>query len=156
MQDSVAGSVVDRPRSLPLPRLPARVAALLAAVLIAGCAQRARPTVDIPENPHYAKPVGVYGFSIGNPIRCAQLSGIAPASERAYLDRLRGPSGEVVQYRRLGSCCHFPTPNGVLQQTGLLDVYEVRYQGLPQPARLYLNMYDPGELEAPSGFELLP
>jgi hypothetical protein len=38
---------------------------------------------------------------------------------------------------------------------GLLDLYEVTYEGLEQPVILYLDMYDEGPVAAPAGF-LLP
>ena len=111
-----------------------------------------RPLV---ENPSFADADGRYGLSRTNPILAAHLAGITPYSERLYLHRLRGPGGEVIEYRRSGSCCHFSTPNGVVGPTGLLDVYEVRYRGLLKPVLLYLNMFDPGtELRAPDGFLL--
>ena len=82
-----------------------------------------------------------------------------PARERAYLDRLRGPSGEPVQYERQHSCCAFRTPNG-LAGGGLLDVYEVWGAGLEGRVTLYLNRYDPHEDEevnrAPPGFTIVP
>jgi hypothetical protein len=97
-----------------------------------------------------------YGLSPESPIKVGGLSERSgPASERAYLDRLRGPNGEAVIYERVESCCEFETLEGILGR-GMLDVYEVRYEGLRRPVRLYLNMYDPAEvdLRAASGFKL--
>lgn len=78
-----------------------------------------------------------------------------PLYERAYLDQLTGPKGEKVTYTRTGSCCGFETEYGI-QGYGMLDKYEVSYQGLEKPVILYLNMYDPhkGALIAPRGFML--
>ena len=111
---------------------------LLIALLYLGCASSSQNTGTQPA------------------IRVAGLNARGgPASERAYLDQLRGPNGETVTYERQGSCCAFETPNGILNQ-GMLDMYEVSYDGLPKPLVLYLNMYDPpeGALKAPEGFVL--
>lgn len=97
-----------------------------------------------------------YGTTEAQAIRVAGLAGRGPASERAYLDRLRGPLGQSIEYERQGSCCAFETPRGI-GGIGLLDMYEVTYDGLDEPVVLYLNMYDPpeGDLKAPAGFKLM-
>jgi len=130
---------------------------LSAALLAIGCASSGRgPSgTQLVANPHFADPQGQYGVSETNPILVGGLG--APnkaANERAYLMRLRGPAGQPVSYRRLGSCCFFPTPNPHYGDSGLLDRYEVTYPGLAEPVVLYLNMYDPGDVLAPAGFVL--
>ncbi|MEL6614719.1 MAG: hypothetical protein AAFQ43_03225 [Bacteroidota bacterium] len=97
-----------------------------------------------------------YGYTEAQAIRVAGLADRGPASERAYLDRLRGPMGQAIEYERQGSCCAFETPRGI-GGIGLLDMYEVTYEGLDEPVMLYLNMYDPpeGDLKAPAGFKLM-
>ena len=91
-----------------------------------------------------------YGFSPDSPI---QLGGTesGPRQSRLYLNSLRGPDGQVVVYERSGSCCPFETKNSSFG-TGLLDVYSITYEGLTEPILLYVNMYDPGELQVPQGF----
>ena len=71
--------------------------------------------------------------------------------EQSYLDALRGPAGQSVTYRRQGSCCPFKTPNGLLDNTGLLDAYLVTWEGNDKPLKLYINMYDKGDLFIPVG-----
>lgn len=82
--------------------------------------------------------------------RAVQVGGgamYAAAREHRYLDALRGPMGEVLQYKRTGSL--------PLDKEGhtILDTYEVVYPGLEKPALLYLDAYhfDDG-LKAPKGF----
>jgi hypothetical protein len=71
----------------------------------------------------------------------------AAARERRYLDALRGPGGEPLQYRRRGSL-----PLGPNSRT-ILDEYEVTYTALPRPATLYLDAYHFDDaLVAPKGF----
>lgn len=145
-------------------------ALVLCAIALAACstgspspdpARQGQPAAEsgqsLAANPHFAGAEGEYGFSETNPILVGHLAGITPTSERLYLERLRGPEGQAVEYRRVGSCCHFSTPNGVVGRRGLLDIYLVHYRGLGEPVKIYLNMYDPGtDLKAPSGFTLSP
>ena len=65
------------------------------------------------------------------------------ARERRYLEALRGPQGQPLKYRRVGSS----------KGTGdtILDVYEVAYEGLEKPLRLYLDGYHYTEPRAPKG-----
>jgi TPR repeat protein len=88
-----------------------------------------------------------YGVEEKNPV-CAGQGYVA---EWAYLNALRGPSGEVVYYRSLGQCCVFKTENA--ERGGFLDRYELTYDGLAKPVVLYMNMFS-GELDAraPKGF----
>ena len=114
-----------------------------------------KPRVLVP-NPHFENPPGEYALSETNPVLVGSLPGRSlPAKERAFLDRLRGPDGQRVHYIRRGSCCFFPTPNGLFGESALLDHYEVTYDGLAYPLSLYINMYDPGEVRAPLGFTLI-
>ena len=82
--------------------------------------------------------------------QAAQVGGGAaygPARERRYLDALRGPLGERVEYTRRGSLS--------LDRDGrtILDRYEVTYRGAAQPATLYLDAYHYDDaLVAPRGF----
>jgi hypothetical protein len=71
----------------------------------------------------------------------------AASRERRYLDALRGPMGETVQYRRTGSL--------PLDREGrtILDQYEVTYTGLDKPLVIYLDAYHFDDaLKAPKGF----
>jgi hypothetical protein len=72
-------------------------------------------------------------------------------NEQAYLKALRGLNGEQVQFRRVSSCCEFKSKSASFG-SGLLDKYEVYYQGLKEPAILYLNGYDFETPKAPIGF----
>jgi hypothetical protein len=118
----------------------------------AGCGSE--PTGKPVPNPEFTDPVGDYGYSKSNPILVGSLGGSTLVeNERIYLDRLRGPHGERVKYQRAGSCCSFPTPNG-LPGSGKLDAYLILYGDLAEPVTIYINMYDPGEVRAPAGLLL--
>lgn len=93
-----------------------------------------------------------YGRSENHPILVGRSGEeCSPSNERYYLNALLGPNGETVQYERIGSCCAFETTNSPWG-AGLLDVYQVTYEGLDKPITLYINMYDPGEPLIPVGF----
>ena len=95
-----------------------------------------------------------YGYDRLNPIMVGGASqSEGPLNERRFLNALAGPNGEVISYKRLGSCCEFKTKNGMMEG-GLLDKYSVTYEGLADPIILYLNMYDADKLKVPVGFTL--
>jgi hypothetical protein len=94
-----------------------------------------------------------YGYTEANPIKVGfKDKAGGPTQERQFLNALLGPNGETVTFTRQGSCCHFKTKNSAFNDMGLLDIYEVTYQGLTEPIKLYVNMYDGGPLKAPKGF----
>ncbi|MFC7668783.1 hypothetical protein ACFQT0_16455 [Hymenobacter humi] len=77
---------------------------------------------------------------------------LVPAISLRYLNALKGPQGQVVTYERQASCCPFKTRRGVVDNTGMLDVYAVTWEGKTTPVTLYINMYRGGRLLAPQGF----
>jgi len=102
------------------------------------------------------RPTGIstdptYGVTEKNPIRVGQKNG-GPRDEDIYLKCLRGPKGESVQYKRLGGCCFFKTPNALIGDKAMLDRYELTYSGLDKPIDLYLDMYDYEQPLVPIGF----
>lgn len=70
---------------------------------------------------------------------------------KRFLDALSGPKGEKVFYKKLESCCPFPTKRDPIG-AGFLDVYEITWVGLKRPIKLYLNIYEKGKLMVPVGF----
>ncbi|TCO08228.1 2-dehydro-3-deoxyphosphooctonate aldolase [Natronoflexus pectinivorans] len=95
-----------------------------------------------------------YGYTKENPIMTG--GGVDRVlNQRRFLNALAGPEGQFVSYRRLGSCCMFKTQNGTFGDTGLLDMYELSYDGIEEPVILYINMYDSDHLQVPVGFRLI-
>lgn len=75
-------------------------------------------------------PASDYGYKPSNPVKVGGVKEMqVPANERKILNALLGPQGQSLAYRRLGSCCHFKTPNGSIDNVGLLDVYKVWWDG---------------------------
>lgn len=70
---------------------------------------------------------------------------------KRFLDALAGPNGEKVFYKKLESCCPFPTKRDPIG-AGFLDVYQITWVGLKRPITLYLNIYEKGKLMVPVGF----
>lgn len=134
---------------MPLTRLAA-----LALLALAACSStsKARPRDTLAYSEEWQQAVDAlasYGFTPENPIHV----GGGPEGQHAFLELLRGPEGQPLAWRRLGSCCEFETPNGIMG-LGLLDLYEVTYEGLDRPVILYLDMYESGPVMAPAGFTL--
>lgn len=91
-----------------------------------------------------------YGYGRRNAVKVGGGVQNGVANEHAWLDALRGPGGERVRYRRLGSCCEY----GRGSRRAALDAYEITYDGLAKPVVLYLDMYaEPRGVPAlPEGF----
>lgn len=96
-----------------------------------------------------------FGYGSKNAVRVGGAAETGLANQRAYLARLRGPGGQTVRYRRLGSCCNFPTQYAE-QGTGALDAYEITYDGQPAPQVIFIDFYTPppAEQRAPEGYTL--
>ena len=69
-----------------------------------------------------------------------------------FLNALAGPNKEIIQYKRLESCCPFPTKQSKIG-AGFLEVYEVSMEN-EKPKKLYFNIYEKGILEVPKGFTI--
>ena len=91
-----------------------------------------------------------YGYTQDNPIKVGG-GNAGPLREREYLNNLKGPNGESINYTRKGSCCPFKTKNGFMGG-GMLDIYIITWEKQKAPVTLYLNMYDKAKLKAPVGF----
>lgn len=109
------------------------------------------PATPPPATPPKASPRGLsrYGYTQEEPIKV----GGGPQGEREYLQFLRGPEGQEVQFERQGSCCGFDDDTLPLG-FGMLDMYEVTYDGLETPVTLFLDMYRREAPRAPAGFRL--
>lgn len=92
---------------------------------------------------HHDYPINV-GFSIPTE---------GPLNERRFLDALQGSNGEKITYKKIGSCCPFPTKKTEIGG-GLLNQYEITWEGQKKAIILYLNMYEKGDIMVPMGFTL--
>ena len=74
-------------------------------------------------------------------------------NQQRFLNALAGPKGEKISYLKIETCCPFPTKRNEMG-VGFLDVYEIRWDGLTVPLKLYLNMHEKGQLLVPLGLTL--
>ena len=91
-----------------------------------------------------------YGYSQKTPVQVGGGFGDGGHNTYRYLNALLGPQGQPVHYTRIGTCCPFKTPNSPFEGEGILEVYEITYEG-GKPARLYFDWYDSGDLSIPVG-----
>lgn len=74
-------------------------------------------------------------------------------NQQRFLNALAGPKGEKITYTKLESCCPFSTKRSDMG-VGLLNVYELKWEGQKSPVILYLNIYEKGVLMVPFGLSL--
>ncbi|OYU84752.1 MAG: 2-dehydro-3-deoxyphosphooctonate aldolase [Flavobacterium sp. BFFFF2] len=67
-----------------------------------------------------------------------------------YLNALAGPKGEKLTFKKVNTCCPFPTKNTGMG-AGMLDIYELQWAGNSKPIQLYVNSYERGFLLIPIG-----
>ncbi len=95
-----------------------------------------------------------YGYDADYPINLFfQNTRNEKINQERFLNALAGPKGEKITFIKLESCCPFPTKRTDLG-AGLLDVYELKWEGQKKPAKLYLNIFEKGILMVPVGLSL--
>lgn len=92
-----------------------------------------------------------YGLNERNPVNVGGGFTDGVKNQWRYLNGLAGPNGEEISFVRLGSCCAFKSKDAPMGG-GLLDMYQITYEGLEKPITLYLNFYEEGPLLIPKGF----
>lgn len=70
-----------------------------------------------------------------------------------YLRALSGPNGEKLFFKKVDSCCPFPTVHSDMG-AGFVDIYELSWVGQKKRLRLYINVYSKGEIKVPMGLGL--
>ena len=95
-----------------------------------------------------------YGYNKDYPINIFfESTRNVTINQQRFLNALAGPKGEKITYTKLESCCPFPTKRSEMG-AGLLDVYELKWEGQKSPVILYLNIYEKGVLMVPFGLSL--
>ena len=74
-------------------------------------------------------------------------------NQQRFLNALSGPKGEKLVYSKVETCCPFPTKRNEMG-AGLLDVYEINWEGNKTPVRLYFNIFEKGALLCPIGLKI--
>jgi hypothetical protein len=70
-----------------------------------------------------------------------------------YFSGLEGPNGEKISYKKVDTCCPFPTKNS-LMGAGTIGIYEVTFEGSNKKITLYFNIYEKGKILCPKGFSI--
>lgn len=70
-----------------------------------------------------------------------------------YFKGLEGPKGQKISYKKIDTCCPFPTKNS-LMGAGTIGIYEVTFEGNTKPIILYFNCYEKGKILCPKGFTI--
>ncbi len=95
-----------------------------------------------------------YGYDQNYPINVFYLSSKDEnLNPSRFLNALAGPKGEAISFKKLESCCPFPTAKSEMG-AGFLDRYEITWSGQSKPIILFLNIYEKGQLLVPVGFTL--
>ena len=68
-----------------------------------------------------------------------------------YFNGLEGPNGEKISYKKVDTCCPFPTKNS-LMGAGTVGIYEVTFEGSNKKVMLYFNIFEKGKILCPKGF----
>jgi hypothetical protein len=95
-----------------------------------------------------------YGYDMDYPVNIFfRETKNGTINQQRFLNALAGPNGEKISFTRLESCCPFPSKKSETG-AGLLDVYELKWEGQKKPILLYLNIYEKGILMVPIGLTL--
>ena len=70
-----------------------------------------------------------------------------------YFNGLEGPNGEKISYKKIDTCCPFPTKNS-LMGAGTIGIYEITFEGSNKKNTLYFNIYEKGKILCPKGFSI--
>ena len=92
-----------------------------------------------------------YGFHRDYPVNLGfGLLHQREANIEKFLNALLGPNGEKITYSQDGSCCPFPTDKSELGG-GILEIYQITWEGNSKPLTIYLNYFEKGEVLIPMG-----
>ena len=70
-----------------------------------------------------------------------------------YFNGLEGPNGEKISYKKVDTCCPFPSKNS-LMGAGTIGIYEVSFEGSSKKITLYFNIFEKGKILCPKGFAI--
>lgn len=95
-----------------------------------------------------------YGYNPDYPINVFYKNAVNDSiNQQRYLNALAGPAGETISYKKVETCCPFPSKNS-MNGGGILHVYHITWPGLTTPKIVYLNSFERSKLMAPKGFTI--
>ncbi|WP_445715863.1 2-dehydro-3-deoxyphosphooctonate aldolase [Flavobacterium sp.] len=97
---------------------------------------------------------GKYGYDQDYPINIGNIRENQEDINIAYyFNGLEGPKGEKITYKKVDTCCPFPSKNTTMG-AGTLGIYEVTFEGSNKKVTLYFNIYEKGKILCPKGFTI--
>lgn len=95
-----------------------------------------------------------YGIDSDYPINIGIISDRSEDVFISYFfNGLQGPKGEKIEFKKIESCCPFPTKHSNMG-AGLLNVYEIHLEGSSKKQTFYFNIYEKGKIVCPKGFQI--
>ena len=70
-----------------------------------------------------------------------------------YFNGLEGPNGEKINFKKIDTCCPFPTKNTTMG-AGTIGIYEVTLEGTSKKFTMYFNTFEKGKIVCPKGFQI--
>ena len=70
-----------------------------------------------------------------------------------YFNGLEGPNGEKISYKKVDTCCPFPSKNS-LMGAGTIGIYAASFEGSSKKITLYFNIFEKGKILCPKGFAI--
>jgi hypothetical protein len=96
-----------------------------------------------------------YGFDKDYPINLGfDNERFGERSAMYFFNALQGPNGEKIAFIKIDNCCPFPTSRSTMGG-GILEIYEVTFEGINTKYIMYVNIFDKGKIECPKGFSLV-
>ncbi len=68
-----------------------------------------------------------------------------------YFNGLTGPNGEKISFKKVDTCCPYPTKNNTMG-AGTINIYEVTFEGSSKKHLIYINIFEKGKIVCPNGF----
>jgi hypothetical protein len=70
-----------------------------------------------------------------------------------FFNGLEGPNGEKISFKKVDTCCPFPTKNTTMG-AGTIGVYEVIIEGTAKKLTMYFNTFEKGKILCPKGLSI--
>jgi len=95
-----------------------------------------------------------YGYDADYPINIGFIHEKQEAINiEYYFNGLEGAKGEKISFKKVTTCCPFPTKNTTMG-AGTLGIYEVVLEGSAKKLTLYFNTFEKGKILCPKGFSI--
>lgn len=95
-----------------------------------------------------------YGYDMDYPINMGYIhERQEDINIQYFFNSLEGPKGQKISYKKVDTCCPFPTKNS-LMGAGTIGIYEIILEGNTEKIILYFNIYEKGKILCPKGFSI--